>query len=201
MEQRNHRGQTSLNTGSRRWNIRLRPQMTVSRENEVSILMRSFQQPFGQRLPFSGTPPFLRKPSSASTMLRPLNCWISSWNSLSGVFMVSPSQSTSLSEAVENPAQLDSNAPASFLFRFLAKLLRTASFPEGKQQFSWGAVNHQEKTGISQESLVPLLVRDQQPLQPCAIRQPGKQGVVIALEPARKGAKVTSWREQTADRS
>jgi len=41
----------------------------------------------------------------------------------------------------------------------------------------------------------------QQPLQAGAIGQTGKQGVIVSLEPAIKGTKVTSFqREQQANR-
>src|SRR5581483_5279341 len=105
-----------------------------------------------------------------------------------------------LPKTVENPAKLDADAPAPFVFGFFAKLLCTAPLAYGKQQFDWEAVNHQENAGISQEALVPILMRDQQALQSAAIGQPGKQGVIISFEPARKRSEVTSWRARTASR-
>lgn len=106
-----------------------------------------------------------------------------------------------LAKAIENPTQLDADAPTPFVFGFLAKLLGATTFPNGKQQFNRIAVNHQEETRIGQKSLVPILMSDQQPLYPCAIRQTGKQGVVVAFEPAVKGTKVTSLQgKQQADR-
>lgn len=106
-----------------------------------------------------------------------------------------------LTEAIENPAQLDTNAPSSFVFGFLAELLRAAPFPHGKQQFDRIAVDDQEKARIGQKPLVPLLMRDQQPLQSGAIGQPGEQPLKISLEPAIQGAEMASFQsKQQADR-
>ena len=85
-----------------------------------------------------------------------------------------------LPKAVENPTELDTNAPAPFVFGLFAKLLCAAPLPNGKQQLDWETVNHQEKAGIGQEPLVPILMRDQQALQSGAIGQPGKQGFIIS---------------------
>ncbi len=60
--------------------------------------------------------------------------------------MVSQSQSTRLSEAVENPTQLDSDTPASFIFGLFAKLLWAATLPNGKQQLDRVAVNQKAKS-------------------------------------------------------
>src|SRR5579883_896719 len=106
-----------------------------------------------------------------------------------------------LAEVIENPTQLDAETPSSLVFRFFAKLLGTSPFPNGKQQFNRKTIYDQEQAGIGQQALVPVLMRDQQPLQTSAIRQPAKQGVVVPFEPAIKGAKVASFQgKQQADR-
>jgi hypothetical protein len=86
-------------------------------------------------------------------------------------------------------------------FDFLPALLRATPFSNGKQQLDGVAINDQEKARIGQEALVPVLMRHQQPLQPCAIGQTGKQGIKVSFEPTIKGAKVASFQgEQQADR-
>jgi len=173
--------------------------MTGSKENEVSTDTRSFQVPLAHRLPFSGMPCLRRKPSSASTILRPLNGWISGWNSLSGTFTISQSQSTSRSEAVDQPAQLDADGPAPLLLELFAELLRLwrmgNSHSIGKRSMK------RQEAGISQKSLIPVLIGNQQALQPAAIGQTGKQCLVFSLEPARKRPNVAFWRARTAGRS
>jgi hypothetical protein len=106
-----------------------------------------------------------------------------------------------LAEAIEHPTQLDPDAPPSFVFGLLAELLWTTPLPNGKQQFNREAVDDQEKAGVGQKPLVPVLMGDQQTLDARAIRQPGKQGLIVAFEPAIKGTEVASWRAQTASRS
>src|SRR5581483_11827046 len=104
-------------------------------------------------------------------------------------------------KAIEHPAQLDANAPTAFILRFFAELLRAAPLSNGKQQFDRIALNDQEKAWIGQKPLVPILMRDQQPLQSRAIRQTSKQSIIVSFQPARKGAKVASFQgEQQADR-
>ena len=46
-----------------------------------------------------------------------------------------------LALSVEQPAQLDAYRPASFILAFLADLLRTASLPNGKEQFNRTTLN------------------------------------------------------------
>jgi len=105
-----------------------------------------------------------------------------------------------LPKAVEHPAELDANTPTPFVFGLFAKLLRTATFPNGKQQLDRVTVNDQEKARIGQEALVPVLMRDQQPLQTSAIRQTRKKVVIVALKPAIKGAEMASFQgEQQTD--
>jgi hypothetical protein len=110
--------------------------------------------------------------------------------------MVSQSQSTSLSETVEYPTQLDPDAPAALLFRLFAELLRTSAFPYGKQQLDRVTIDDQEKAGISQEVFVPVLMLHQQPLQSRAIRQASKQGVIISdrTNDKRRGSALLSGR-------
>src|SRR5437879_3435792 len=105
-----------------------------------------------------------------------------------------------LAKAVENPTQLDPNAPTPFIFGLFANLLGAVSFSNGKQQLDRVAINNQEKAGGGEKPLVPVLVGDQQPLQPGAIGQASKQDIIVSFEPTVKGAKVTSFQsEQQAD--
>lgn len=47
-----------------------------------------------------------------------------------------------LAEAVKNPAQLDPDAPAPFIFGLFAELLGTTPLANGKQQFNRETVDH-----------------------------------------------------------
>src|SRR5437879_9607351 len=106
-----------------------------------------------------------------------------------------------LANAVEEPTELDANAPTPLVFGLFANLLRTASLANRKQQLNGVAVNHQEEAGNSQKPLVPVLMGDQQALQASAIRQASKQGFVIPFEPAIESAKMASFeRKEQADR-
>ena len=74
-----------------------------------------------------------------------------------------------LAEAIEHPTQLDADAPTPLIFGLFAKLLRAAALTNRKQQFDGKAVNDQEEARVGQEPLVPVLMRDQQALQPGAV--------------------------------
>src|SRR5947209_3487048 len=97
-----------------------------------------------------------------------------------------------LAVIVEQPAQLDAHTPASFVFALLAHLLLTAPLTNGKEQFNGIAIDDGKETGLSQQATKPVLMGLQLSLQPRAIRQTSKQGVIIAFEPAVEGAKMAA---------
>src|ERR1700730_7196255 len=91
---------------------------------------------------------------------------------------------------IEQPAQFDTHAPAPFVFALLAHLSGTAALTDRKEQFNGIPIDDGKETGLSQESTKPVLMGLQLPLQSRAIGQACKQVIVIALEPAVKGAKM-----------
>jgi hypothetical protein len=93
---------------------------------------------------------------------------------------------------IEQPAQLDAHAPASFVFALLAHLLGTTPLTDGKDQFKGISVDDRKEAGISQQATKPVLMGLQLSGQACAVRQTGKKGLVIALEPAGEGPKMAS---------
>jgi len=72
------------------------------------------------------------------------------------------------------------------------------TFPKGNQPFKRRAIHEQKQAGISQALFVPVLMRDQQPLQAAPIRQPGKARRLVSFKPAVKGTEVAAWRARTA---
>ena len=62
-------------------------------------------------------------------------------------------------KVIREPTELDSNTPAALISTFFAHLLRAAALQDGKNQFSGIAVNHREEGGISQQQLIPILMR------------------------------------------
>ena len=72
---------------------------------------------------------------------------------------------------VEQPAQLDVDTPASFIFTLPAHLLWTASLSEGKEQFNRVAIDHREEARFRQQPAAPVLMHLQQSLQTRSFRQ------------------------------
>ena len=92
-----------------------------------------------------------------------------------------------LPRIIEQPAQFDADTPASFIFAFLAHLLRTTTLSDGKEQLNRITIDHGEETGLSQQLVAPVLMGLEQPLQAGTLGQSRKQVAIVATETAVTG--------------
>jgi hypothetical protein len=60
---------------------------------------------------------------------------------------------------IEQPAQFDAHAPTSFVFAFIAHLLRTAPWADGKDEFDGVTIDNRKETRFSQQATKPVLMR------------------------------------------
>ena len=93
---------------------------------------------------------------------------------------------------VQQPPQPKANHPPPFIASFLAKLVGRAALPNGKQQLNRVAVAHRKQAWLGQQAVTPVLMNRQAALQAGALRQPTKQRLVVALQPAVERRKVSA---------
>src|SRR5258708_1297982 len=104
-----------------------------------------------------------------------------------------PNPATDLTEAVENPAQFDSNAPATFILALSTKLLLGTSSSDWENQFHRIAIHNIQHTRLLQQQISRMLVFAQLSHQVRAIWQATKQLIVVSLKPAIKGPEMTAF--------
>ncbi len=87
---------------------------------------------------------------------------------------------------IEERNEFGANDPAMIAFAFLADLLVASPFASRMQQFEGVAVTDAQHGGGREKAARPVLMRGQSAKQASAVRQPGKQGLEVALEPTIK---------------